>query len=179
MAATRLKHLFRRIQAEHLDVSASSIDTDGSWWTLERNSGLGSRILSSNVKDTRMEGFDVVIAVSQMSINSQILRVFKMYHEMRWAQDQLMGYHMEIKAVTVRLLNSVEETDAIPAAEASGESDDEVTLDGTTATNSKDHVSRAIVTIHITEAELQTMVTTNLEMEQGCVFYYPFISTAG
>ncbi|KAM5535089.1 hypothetical protein V8D89_011317 [Ganoderma adspersum] len=173
MAATRLKHLFRRIQAEHIDVSASNVDVDGSWWMLERNSGLGSRILSSNIKDTKMEGFDVVIAVSQMSINSQILRVFKMYHEMRWAQDQSMGYHMEIKAVTVRLLNSAEETDAILAAEASGESDDEVTLDGTTTTNSRDHISRAIVMIHVTEAELQTMVTANLEMEQVDTLY-PF-----
>ncbi|PIL22599.1 hypothetical protein GSI_15288 [Ganoderma sinense ZZ0214-1] len=166
MAATRLKHLFRRIQTEYLNVDSSSLDIDGSWWMLERNAGLGARILNSNVKDTRMEGFDVVIAVSQMSINSQILRVFKTYHEMRWAQDQDLGYHIEIKAVTVCLVNSEEasETDEISATGGSVDSDDEATLDGTTATHSRNSISCAIVTVHVTEAVLQTMVTANLNL---------------
>ncbi|KAI1790120.1 hypothetical protein LXA43DRAFT_521299 [Ganoderma leucocontextum] len=165
VAATRLKYLFRRIHAEHLDVSSSGVDIDGSWWMLERTSGFSARILSSNVKQTTMEGFDVVIAVSQTSINAQILRLFKTHQSTRWTQGE--SYDIEIKAVTVRLLGLEEapEMDETPAAEVSRDSDDESTLDGTTPTKGPTRVSRAIVTIHVTEATLQEIFTAKLVLE--------------
>ncbi|KAM5534949.1 hypothetical protein V8D89_011322 [Ganoderma adspersum] len=74
IAATHLKYLFRRIEAEYIDVSPSGgVDFDGSWWMLERSSDFGTRVDSSHIADTTMKNFDVIIAAPMSNLDGDLL----------------------------------------------------------------------------------------------------------
>ena len=55
----------------------SRLDVDDSWWALERDYGTDVNALAAAVKDTKVGGFDIVVAIFRPSINVQLLRSFK------------------------------------------------------------------------------------------------------
>ncbi|RPD62453.1 hypothetical protein L226DRAFT_482501 [Lentinus tigrinus ALCF2SS1-7] len=104
---TRLQYLFYRLRDDQIRVGGWSTtpDSDGSWWMLERGSGSGgSSVLDTTIRHTNMYGFDVVFAISQMSINMQ-LRAGLSGKSMIFPRWDRSGFVIEVKSVNVRLLN--------------------------------------------------------------------------
>ena len=164
VAATRLKYLFRRIQAEPIPVDPpAEDDMDRSTQVPRHTPGRSSNeVSSSNIKDATMSGFDVVVAVSQLSINAQILRMFNMHESaLRWVQGDSESFNIEVKAVTVRLLDFEEVQE------------DTVT-DATMSVKAPAAAPYAIITVHVARATLKEIfkVTAGeLVSEPMCVFY--------
>ena len=137
MAGTRLQHLIRSVR-EELIVSRTTVDSDGSWWMLERDSKFGSTALDSTIRHTKMHGFDVVVAISQTSINAQLrTRLSRIQELLRWESSNCL---IEVKSVSVRLLYL-----------------DEPLL-------SDSERSRAIVTVHVAEGSLMSLVNNHLQL---------------
>ncbi|TBU62384.1 hypothetical protein BD310DRAFT_974549 [Dichomitus squalens] len=137
VAGTRLQHLIRSVRNEVI-VTRSTVDSDGSWWMLERDSKFGSTALDSTIRHTKMHGFDVVVAISQTSINAQLrTRLSRIQELLRWERSDCL---IEIKSVSVRL----------------------VYLDEPLLTESER--SRAIVTVHVSEGSLMSLVNNRLEL---------------
>ena len=103
---TRLQYLFYRLREEHLRVGWGAYEeSDGSWWMLERNTRFGrATILDSTIRETKMYGFDVVVAISQNSINMHLRNGIQAIRDFfpRWESEHLV---MDVKSVTVRLRN--------------------------------------------------------------------------
>ena len=117
---------------------------------LERESGASVGVVSSTVRYTKMEGFHVVIAITQTSINSHLARLFKLYLSEISALDR-QDYQVEIKTVTVRLLQS-------KAFQESWDEDldEEGDSDGAYTDHPRPRHSRAIVTVHVSSAHLHS-----------------------
>ncbi|TFK91957.1 hypothetical protein K466DRAFT_650737 [Polyporus arcularius HHB13444] len=101
---SRLQYLFYRLQEEHIRAGWGAFEeSDGSWWMLERNARFGrATILDSTIRETKMCGFDVVVAVSQNSINMHLRNGLQAIRDFfpRWESEDLV---MDVKSVTVRL----------------------------------------------------------------------------
>ncbi len=101
---SRLRYLFYRLQEEHIRAGWGAFEeSDGSWWMLERNVRFGrATILDSTIRETKMCGFDVVVAVSQNSINMHLRNGIQAIRDFfpRWESEDLV---MDVKSVTVRL----------------------------------------------------------------------------
>ncbi|KAI1790119.1 hypothetical protein LXA43DRAFT_891537 [Ganoderma leucocontextum] len=142
VAGTRLQHLVRNVRDEQY-VSRSTLDADGSWWMLERDSKFGSSALDNTIRHTKMHGFDVVIAISQTSINTQLRsRLSRIRELLRWERSDCC---IEVKSVSVRLLyldQSLGPSGIVSDAER----------------------SRAILTVHVSEGTLTSLVNNYLEL---------------
>lgn len=106
LAQAQLQYLFRRLREEY--VFSNKIDAaDGSWWMLEHSSRFGVSALDSTIRHTDMCGFDLVIAISQTSINNQIRARFSnpIIRDAlaRWESE---GIVVEVKSVTVSFLKN-------------------------------------------------------------------------
>ena len=148
VAGTRLQHLVLNVRDEQY-ISQSSLDADGSWWMLERDSKFGSSTLDNTIRHTKMHGFDIVIAISQTSINTQLRsRLSRIRELMRWERSDCF---IEVKSVSVSLLYLDESLD----------SNGGIMLDS--------ERSRAIVTVHVSEGTLMSLVNNYLELVPQCV----------
>ncbi|RPD77747.1 hypothetical protein L226DRAFT_330981 [Lentinus tigrinus ALCF2SS1-7] len=101
---TRLRYLVYRLREEHIRVGWGAVEeSDGSWWMLERNTHFGrATILDSTIRETKMCGFDVVVAISQNSINMHLRNGIQAIRDFfpRWESENLV---IDVKSVTVRL----------------------------------------------------------------------------
>lgn len=127
MGKSRLKYLFRRLREEHHQGAAAYAEADGSWWMLEQGSRFGTGSLDNSIRGTKMHGYDLVIAISQTSINNQFRARFQRLNP-RWSgadegetDNEAQDVTIDVRSVSVRL---------------------------------SDEPSRAIVVVHIIEAEL-------------------------
>ncbi|KAI0720522.1 hypothetical protein C8T65DRAFT_633326 [Cerioporus squamosus] len=105
---TRLQYLFYKLRDDQIRVGgwSTSMESDGSWWMLERGTGSsGSSILDTTIRHTNMHGFDVVFAISQTSINMQ-LRAGLSRHPKFFPRWDRSGFVIEVKSVNVRILNN-------------------------------------------------------------------------
>ncbi|TBU53639.1 hypothetical protein BD310DRAFT_980934 [Dichomitus squalens] len=153
IASRRIAYRFRD---DYSVISTAGFD-DGSWWMLERESGTSLSVFSSTIKHTRMEGFDVVIAISQTTINSQFTQLFKGYHSELSVRDQL-HYKVEVKTITVQLLQPKGFQES--GSEALDESDQ--AADDEEATTNLAH-SRAVVTVHVSSGSLHYWLDEDFE----------------
>ena len=131
---TKLRYLFQRLREEHLFLSRP-VEADGSWWMLEHSMRHGTSALDGTIRHTSMCGFDLVIAVSQTSINNQFRSRFSRTRDelVRWEAE---GVVAEVKTITVALMPK----------------------------------SRAIVTVHVTEAFLSSkLINEKLDLVEEYV----------
>lgn len=85
-----------------------SHEADCSWWMVEQDGGGigGMSILDQTIRHTKMQSFEVVMAISQTSINSQIrARLSKFSNLTTWESEE-NHITLDVKSITVRLLNS-------------------------------------------------------------------------
>ncbi|EJF63361.1 hypothetical protein DICSQDRAFT_179338 [Dichomitus squalens LYAD-421 SS1] len=151
-ASRRITYRFRD---DYSVIRSRSLD-DGSWWMLERESGASVSVFSSTVRFTKMEGFDVIVGITQTSINNQFTRLFKLYSRDISSRDEA-DYQVEIKTITVRLLQSRAFQE--PWDEDWDRPEDE---DGIDAVTTKVSQARAIVTIHISSGALHSWLDDDL-----------------
>ena len=101
IAKTTLQYLFHRLRDENLRVTSKQ-EADGSWWMLERDARFGANALDSTIRHTKMHGFDIVIAISQTSLNTQFRARLSRVHELaRWESE---AFVVEVKNISVRLV---------------------------------------------------------------------------
>ena len=123
LTLTKLRYLFKRIQEEHLLVPRFK-EADGSWWMLEHGISTGAGTLDQSIRGTNMHGMDLVVAISQSSINNQFRSRFLGARDVLHRWSPLEGAVVGIKGVSAVILSN----------------------------------SRAIFTVHITDATLQSKI---------------------
>ena len=155
-ASRRIAYRFRD---DYSVIRMAGLD-DGSWWMLERESGGSLDMFSSTVKHTRMEGFDVVIAISQVSINSQFTQLFKFY-QTHLSQQNEDEYEIQIKTITVQLLQPRGSQGSWD--EEWGDSYEKYGVDEESTATGSSRNSQAIVTVHISGGSLHFWLDEDLE----------------
>ena len=173
VAATRLQYLFHRIREDYALTRGPTIDNDGSWWTLEQDYRSSINALAATIKHTKMEGFDIVVAISQSSINSQFLRLFRSDESSRWIHVR-NSFRVEVKTMSVQLLDSKPSQGARLTEDVADysddEDDDETVGDEEFDPKPKSSPRRAIVTVHILEGTLHWVLDENkLDPSPWCV----------
>ncbi|TBU62382.1 hypothetical protein BD310DRAFT_989173 [Dichomitus squalens] len=163
VAATRLQYLFHRIREEYSLIRSPTIDNDGSWWTLEQDYRSSISALAATIKHTKMEGFDIVVAISQSSINSQFLRLFRSDEFSRWVRAE--KFRVEVKTMSVQLLDSQRSQGGSVAEDDysdDDDGDDEQTVgDEDFEPKARPPSRHAIVTVHVLEGTLGWLLDEN------------------